>query len=135
MWPRTRRSARTGSSAYVRAARTTSAAFLFAIIGTLTVCVSVRVRACVRMVQLADVVFVYTLGSLLRVSVSNAASKIMFNDLPSVDAILDMCHVRAPARTPPRTRPANDRYSPTHRMCTLRVSLAATSWRRSCSAS
>ena len=41
-----------------------------------------------------DVVFVYTLGSLLRVSVSNAASKIMFNDLPSVDAILDMCHVR-----------------------------------------
>ena len=45
----------------------------------------------------ADVVFVYTLGSLLRVSVSNAASKIMFNDLPSVDAILDMCHVRARA--------------------------------------
>jgi len=37
---------------------------------------------------------VYTLGSILRVSVSNAASKIMFNDLPSVDSILDMCHVR-----------------------------------------
>jgi len=40
----------------------------------------------------ADVVVVYTVGMMLRVMISNAVSKIMFEDLPSVDRILEMCH-------------------------------------------
>lgn len=41
-----------------------------------------------------DVVVVYTVGSLIRVEITNAASKIMFEDLPQVDRILEMCRVR-----------------------------------------
>ena len=39
---------------------------------------------------------VYTVGSLLRVVVTGAAAKIMFQDLPYVDRIMEMIHVRPP---------------------------------------
>lgn len=45
-------------------------------------------------------VVVYTIGSLIRVEITNAASKIMFEDLPQVDRILEMCRVRIRALWP-----------------------------------
>ena len=45
------------------------------------------------MTKQIDVVVVYTAGSLLRVLVTGAAAKIMFEDLPYVDRIMEMIHV------------------------------------------